>query len=64
MKKSNFLESFREKKNRFQSLLLDFFNLMSDFTALIDKEKNKNPDITNFKIIYPSIKISLIILSL
>lgn len=49
MKKSNFLESFREKKNRFQSLLLDFFNLMSDFTALIDKEKNKNPDITNFK---------------
>lgn len=49
MKKSNFLESSREKKEKFQNLLKDFMNLLETFLNLLDGEKDKNPDIINFK---------------
>lgn len=49
MKKSNFLESSREKKEKFQNLLKDFMNLLEAFLNLLDGEKDKNPDIINFK---------------
>lgn len=49
MKKSNFLETSREKKEKFQDLLIEFFDLMQAFIAIIDVEKDKNPDVINFK---------------
>lgn len=49
MKKSNFLENSREKKEKFQNLLKDFMNLLEAFLNLLDGEKDKNPDIINFK---------------
>lgn len=49
MKKSNFLEASREKRDKFQDLLLEFFDLMSTFISLIENEKDKNPDVVNLK---------------
>lgn len=49
MKKSNFLESSREKKEKFQNLLKEFMDLLETFLKLLDGEKDKNPDVVNFK---------------
>lgn len=48
MTKSRFLENLREKKDIFQSKLADFLNLMMSFNNVIDKEKDKNPEVINF----------------
>ena len=48
MTKSRFLENLREKKDIFQSKLADFLNLMMSFNNVIDEEKDKNPEVTNF----------------
>ena len=48
MTKSRFLENLREKKDIFQSKLTDFLNLMISFNNVIDEEKDKNPEVTNF----------------
>lgn len=49
MKKSNFLESSREKTAKFQDLLVEYSDLMNSFLDIIDSEKDKNPDVINFK---------------
>ena len=46
--KSRFLENLREKKDIFQSKLVDFLNLMMSFNNVIDEEKDKNPEVINF----------------
>ena len=48
MTKSRFLENLREKKDIFQSKLIDFSNLMMSFNNVIDEEKDKNPEVINF----------------
>lgn len=48
MKKSNFLESSREKKEKFQSMLNEFCDLLADFIEIINEEKDINPDVQNF----------------
>ena len=48
MTKSRFLENLREKKDIFQGKLADFLNLMMSFNNVIDEEKDKNPEVTNF----------------
>ena len=48
MTKSRFLENLREKKDIFQSKLIDFLNLMMIFNNVIDEEKDKNPEVINF----------------
>ena len=48
MTKSRFLENLREKKDIFQSKLIDFSNLMMIFNNVIDEEKDKNPEVINF----------------
>lgn len=48
MKKSNFLESSREKKEKFQSMLNEFCDLLADFIEVINEEKDINPDVQNF----------------
>ena len=48
MTKSRFLENLREKKDIFQSKLVDFLNLMMSFNNVIDEEKDKNPEVINF----------------
>ena len=48
MTKSNFLENLRTKKEFFQAKLGDFLNLMMAFNNVIDEEKDKNPEVTNF----------------
>lgn len=49
MKESNFLEASREKRNKFQDLLQEFMDLLLAFLELIEEEKDKNPDVMNFK---------------
>ncbi|QJX50791.1 ATP-dependent DNA helicase [Fusobacterium nucleatum] len=48
MTKSRFLETLRDKKDIFQSKLADFLTLMISFNNVIDKEKDKNPEVINF----------------
>ena len=48
MTKSRFLENLREKKDMFQSKLVNFSNLMMSFNNVIDEEKDKNPEVINF----------------
>ena len=48
MTKSRFLENLREKKDIFQTKLIDFSNLMMSFNNVIDEEKDKNPEVINF----------------
>ncbi len=48
MTKSRFLENLREKKDMFQSKLVNFLNLMMSFNNVIDEEKDKNPEVINF----------------
>ena len=48
MTKSRFLETLRDKKDIFQSKLIDFSNLMMSFNNVIDEEKDKNPEVINF----------------
>ena len=48
MKKSNFLETSRKKRDKFLDILLEYFDLMSTFIELIEEEKDKNPDVINF----------------
>lgn len=48
MKKSNFLESTREKTKIFLDSLIELYDLLSAFNESLSEEKEKNPDVTNF----------------
>lgn len=48
MKKTNFLKLSQEKIKIFLDTLIEFYDLLNELYKLIENEKEKNPDITNF----------------